>query len=498
MLRYAITTFGCQMNVHDSDRMHEVLRGAGFSEIEEPGEADVIVLNTCSVREKAEQKLRSEVGRIAKLKRKRPEIVLVVAGCVAQQEGEQLLKELRGIDLVVGPDNIPEIPRLLDDLALGGPPAVRTVFDTEAPHFLSAIHAGTGIDGKPSAFVTIMKGCDERCSFCVVPYTRGPERYRPSREITAEIEALVKAGTREVTLLGQTVNSYKDPERALPPAPLASPDDPDESEFSALLRHIAAAVPALARLRYTSPHPRHVTPSLIMAHKDLPVLARHVHLPVQSGSDRMLKRMIRRYNREEFVARAGALRGAASDLTLTTDIIVGFPGETEEDFEATLTLVREVGFTGLFGFKYSQRPHTPARRLPDDVPEAVKSQRLARLFEVSEELGGAHLARLVGTRTKVLVEGRDKGSGALWSGRSERNEIVHIADAGDRDLAGMLVEVEIARANRHSLEGRLSEEARRAASARPAVSPTNTTKGLGSTRGARRSLPVLTPEAREG
>jgi tRNA-2-methylthio-N6-dimethylallyladenosine synthase len=485
MLRYAITTFGCQMNVHDSDRMHEVLRGAGLSEIEEPSQADVIVLNTCSVREKAEQKLRSEVGRIAKLKQKRPDLVLVVAGCVAQQEGERLLKSLKGIDLIVGPDNIPELPRLLDDLALGGPPAVRTVFDTEAPHFLSAIHAGTGIAGQPSAFVTIMKGCDERCSFCVVPYTRGPERYRPSSEITAEIEALVKAGTREVTLLGQTVNSYRDPERALAPAPLASPDDPDESEFAALLRRIAADVPALARLRYTSPHPRHVTPSLVQAHKDLPVLARHVHLPVQSGSDRVLKRMIRRYTREELVVRAAALRGAAADMTLTTDIIVGFPGETDDDFEATLSLVREVGFTGLFGFKYSQRPHTPARRLPDDVPEAVKAERLARLFEVSEELGGAHLARLVGTRSKVLVEGRDKGSGALWSGRSERNEIVHIADAGDKDLAGMLVEVEIARANKHSLEGRLSEEARREASARPAAS-----KGI-ALKGARRSLPVI-------
>lgn len=517
MLRYAITTFGCQMNVHDSDRMHEVLKSAGFSEIEEPRDADVIVLNTCSVREKAEQKLRSEVGRIAKLKRKRPEIVLVVAGCVAQQEGERLLKDLRGIDLVVGPDNIPEIPRLLDDLALGGPPAVRTVFDTDAPHFLSALSALPDGAAKPSAFVTIMKGCDERCSFCIVPHTRGPERYRPSREIIREIQGLVRAGTREITLLGQTVNSFRDPERALPPAPLANPNDPDESEFPALLRAIALEVPDLLRLRYTSPHPRHVTPSLIEAHKTLPVLARHVHLPVQSGSDRVLKRMIRRYTREEFEARAAALRGAAADLTLSTDIIVGFPGETEEDFAATLSLVRAVGFTGLFGFKYSQRPHTPARRLPDDVPEAVKSERLTRLFEVSEELGGAHLARLVGTQTRVLIEGRDKGSGALWSGRSERNEIVHIAGAGDRDLAGLLLSVEIARANRHSLEGRLTEEARLSAASRPAVNAgktananqsanansvinTNTNTNTNNTKniGGRRSLPIFTPEAREG
>jgi tRNA-2-methylthio-N6-dimethylallyladenosine synthase len=437
--------------------MHEVLKGAGYHEVGEAREADVIVLNTCSVREKAEQKLRSEVGRLAKLKKSRPEVVIVVAGCVAQQEGERLLKQLRSIDLVVGPDNIPEIPRLLEDLALGAPPLARTVFDTEAPRFLAA----TGSSGaQPSAYVTIMKGCDERCSFCIVPYTRGPERYRSSDEIVAEIKALAGAGASEVTLLGQTVNSYKDPLGALPKAPGARDDDPDESEFAALLRRIARDVPALARLRYTSPHPRHVTPSLVLAHAEVPLLARHVHLPVQSGSDRVLKRMIRRYSRAEYVKRAAALRGTWPDLTLSTDIIVGFPGETEDDFLATLSLVREVGFTGVFGFKYSQRPYTPALRLPDDVPEEVKSERLARLFALSEELCGAHLVSLVGSRVRVLVEGRDKGSGVLWSGRSERNEIVHVEGAGDVDLAGAIAPVDITRANKHSLEGRLAEEAR--------------------------------------
>src|SRR5271170_2031605 len=212
MPSYAITTFGCQMNVHDTQRMHEVLRRAGYAEVA-AAEADVIVLNTCSVREKAEQKLLSEVGRLAKQKRARRELTVVVAGCVAQQEGERLLTRARGIDLVVGPDNIPELPRLLDELALGSPPLVRTVFDTEAPHFLTAAPAA-GSAG-PTAFVTTMKGCDERCSFCIVPYTRGPERYRPSGEIVAEIAALTAAGVREVTLLGQTVNSYRDPAGAL-------------------------------------------------------------------------------------------------------------------------------------------------------------------------------------------------------------------------------------------------------------------------------------------
>jgi tRNA-2-methylthio-N6-dimethylallyladenosine synthase len=459
MASYAITTFGCQMNVHDSERMHEVLRGAGYIEVE-AGAADVIVLNTCSVREKAEQKLRSEVGRLAKQKRDRRDLVLVVAGCVAQQEGERLLKQLRGIDLIVGPDNIPELPRLLDELALGAPPLVRTVFDTDTPRFLTALSVA---GASKTAFVTIMKGCDERCSFCIVPYTRGPERYRPSDEIIAEIAALTEVGVREVTLLGQTVNSYKDPKGALPRAPDASPDDPDESEFAALLRRIAEAVPALARLRYTSPHPRHLTRSLIRAHAELPLLPRHVHLPVQSGSDRVLKRMIRRYTRAEYVERVSALGRAVPGLTLSTDIIVGFPGETDEDFEATLSLVRDVGYKGLFGFKYSERPHTPARKLKDDVPEKVKSERLGRLFALSEELLGAHLGSLVGTSQRVLIEGLDKERSALWSGRTERNEIVHVTSAERLDLAGEIVEVTVTRHNRHSLPAELTPAARSAA-----------------------------------
>lgn len=476
MASYAITTFGCQMNVHDSERMHEVLRGAGYSEVD-AGVAEVIVLNTCSVREKAEQKLRSEVGRLAKQKRNQRDLVVVVAGCVAQQEGERLIKQLQGIDLVLGPDNIPELPRLLEELALGAPPTVRTVFDTETPKFLTALSVA---GASKTAFVTIMKGCDERCSFCIVPYTRGPERYRPSGEVIAEIAALVAAGVREITLLGQTVNSYTDPTHALPPAPDATPNDPDESEFAALLRAIASRVPELVRLRYTSPHPRHLTRSLIRAHAEVAVLARHVHMPVQSGSDRLLKRMIRRYSRAEYVERTSALVAAVPGLTLSTDIIVGFPGETDEDFDATLSLVREVGFKGLFGFKYSERPFTPARKLADDVTEAVKSERLARLFELSERLLGDHLTSLVGTTSRVLVEGLDKERGELWSGRTDRHEIVHIAGAAGLDLAGDVVAANIVRSNKHSLQGELTAESR--ASARPRTAPSTS---------ARRSLPLL-------
>jgi len=490
MPRYAITTFGCQMNVHDSERMHEVLRRSGYEEVEDPHSADVVVLNTCSVREKAEQKLLSEVGRLAKWKSKHPDMVLVVAGCVAQQEGERLLTRAKGIDLILGPDNIPELPRLLEDIGLGAPPLVRTVFDLEAPRFLTALSVAAS---EPTAFVTIMKGCDERCSFCIVPYTRGPERYRPSDEIVSEIAGLVSRGVREVTLLGQTVNSYKDPMNALPRAKGASPDDPDESEFAALLRRIASDVPGLWRLRYTSPHPRHLTPSLIEAHADLSVLARHVHLPVQSGSDRMLKRMIRRYTRAEYLSRVGTLVARLPDVSLSTDIIVGFPGETEDDFAATLSLVREVGFRGLFGFKYSQRPFTPARKLPDDVPEDVKGERLARLFEVSEELLSAHLKGLVGTKQKLLVEGMGKEGSGSWTGRTERNEIAHIAGAEALDLRGEIVEVDITRANKHSLQAELTEASRALASSL-AVSPSvhaNHPPERATKASGRRSLPIV-------
>ncbi len=453
-------TFGCQMNVHDSDRMEEVLVAHGWRPVTSPEEADLVVLNTCSVREKAEQKLRSEVGKLAPLKRQRPDLVICVAGCVAQQEGEKLLKRIGHVDLVIGPDNLAELPALALAQRSGEPPLARTVFDLEAPRFLAASPAPGA--APVSAFVTTMKGCDERCSFCIVPYTRGPERYRPSAEILDEVSRWVAAGTREVVLLGQTVDSYRD--AALPP-PEAS--DPDESQFPALLRLLASRVapfdpaypdrPGLARVRYTSPHPRHATASLARAHAELDVLARHVHLPVQSGSDRVLRRMIRRYTRAEYVARAARLRAARPGLTLSTDIVVGFPGETEDDFLETLSIVREAEFTSLFGFKFSPRPHTPALRLTDDVPETVKSERLARLFDVSEAQGRTHLASLVGTRQRVLVEGAspaaDKGV-PLVSGRTERNEIVHLEAPEGRSATGRIVEVEIVRANKHSLVGR--------------------------------------------
>ena len=459
MPAYTLVTFGCQMNQHDSDRIGEVLRGIGYTEVAEPAHADLVVLNTCSIREKAEQKLRSEVGRIGMLKRAKPGLVIGVAGCMAQQEGERLAKRMPQIDFMLGPDNIAELPSILADVELGAPPRVHTVFDLNAPRFLSA-QAEPGRTGA-TAFVTIMKGCDERCTYCVVPYTRGPERYRSAREILAEVRLLVDAGVREITLLGQTVNSYRDPEGSLPVAPGAGESHfkhtlravalEDESEFPALLRRICAEVPELARLRYTSPHPRHLTWSLILAHRDLPALARHVHMPVQSGSDRMLKRMLRRYTVEEYVERVDALRTAVPGVTFSTDVIVGFPGETREDFEATLALAERVKFTGFFGFTYSERPNTPALKLEDDVPEAEKSARLEQIFELTDRHRREHLQSLIGTTELVLVERRGK-TGDLM-GRSERNEIVHFTC--EADAVGQLVPVRIREAYNNSLRGDL-------------------------------------------
>jgi tRNA-2-methylthio-N6-dimethylallyladenosine synthase len=476
--RYYLQTFGCQMNVHDSDRMEEVLAQHGWTKAPDVEGADLVVFNTCSVREKAEQKLRSEVGKLAPLKRLRPELVVAVAGCVAQQEGERLLARVPHIDLVIGPDNLEELPVLALAQAQGASPVARTVFDLEAPHFLAARPVAG--HAPASAFVTTMKGCDERCSFCIVPYTRGPERYRPASEIVAEVQRWVQAGSREVVLLGQTVDSYRDP--ALPaPASLGGERDAseadDETQFPVLLRLLAREVPGLARLRYTSPHPRHATAALARAHAELDVLCPHVHLPVQSGSDRMLRRMIRRYTRAEYVARTARLQAARPGLTLSTDIIVGFPGETEEDFQATLSLVAEVGFTSIFAFKFSPRPHTPALKLADDVPEGVKSERLARLFALSEAQQQAHLAGLVGTKQRVLVEGAsrrgvvpegDEGAaaghgaasaaGAAVTGRTEGSDIVHVETEG-RALVGEVVEVLVVQANKHSVVGRLTERA---------------------------------------
>ncbi len=469
MPTYNVVTFGCQMNMHDSERMAEVLNSAGYTLEPNAELADIVLLNTCSVREKAEQKLRSEVGRLGVLKRKRPDLVIGVAGCVAQQEGERLVKGMPQIDIVVGPDNIAELPNLLVNTQIGAPPQVRTVFDYDSPSFLAAAPRVATQGAAPTAFVTTMKGCDERCTFCIVPHTRGKERYRHSAEIIEEITRLVDGGVREVTLLGQTVDSYRDPSGELPQAKAAgegilrwgrrSHRPEDETEFPALLRAIANRVPGLVRLRYTSPHPRHLTPALVAAHEELAVLAKHVHMPVQSGSDVVLKRMGRRYTRAEYLERLSMLTEAVPGLTLSTDVIAGFPGETKEQFDETLSLIEQVGFVGLFGFKYSPRPFTPALNWADDVTEGEKSRRLTAVLDLSERIRSQHLERLVGGTCWVLAEGTSKSGG--YTGRTERNEIVHF---GCRDNpTGELIQLRVERALKHSLVGSVVDETRRVA-----------------------------------
>jgi len=438
MRRYLIQTFGCQMNVHDSLRIEEALSGAGYTATDAPELADLIVFNTCSIREKADHKLRSAAGTFRELKERKRDLVMVVAGCMAQQRGEALLKEVDLVDVVIGPDNIVELPSLISHVRAGGPPIARTVFDLEAPSFLQA-HAQP-LRREVCAYVTIMKGCDERCTYCIVPYTRGAERYRSSDEIVAEAQRLVAAGVREITLLGQTVNSWHEPHEQV-----------SESRFPWLLRRIAREVPELKRLRYTSPHPRHLTPALIAAHAELDVLPAHVHMPVQSGSDRMLRLMLRRYRRQDFLDRIQALKTSRPGFTVSTDVIVGFPGETEEDFQDTLSLVRDAAFTSVFAFKYSPRPHTPALRLGDTIPEALKSERLARLFEVSEGQQAEYLQGLVGRELEVLIDGPSKNDPTRFTGRSERHEIVHVPVPVGCDPSGELLRVRAIEASKRSL-----------------------------------------------
>jgi tRNA-2-methylthio-N6-dimethylallyladenosine synthase len=445
MKRFFLRTFGCQMNAHDSRRIAEILGSHDYRATDNPKNADVIIFNTCSVRDKAEHKLISAVGALRPLKNKHRNRIIAIAGCVAQQYSEALLKKIDFIDLVVGPDNIEQLPHLIAQVEKSGRPVVQTVFDLERPRFLRA--KAQPRTSEVTAYVTVMKGCNERCAFCIVPSTRGTERYRPAKDIVEEIQQLVQDGIREVTLLGQTVNSWRDPDRKA---------GSEGADFAALLRCIAAEVPNLLRLRYTAPHPRYVTAELVRAHAELEVLPWHVHLPVQSGSDRVLKRMVRRYQRTTFIEKAQALLKARPGFTLSTDFIVGFPGETEQDFEQTLSLVREIGFVTAFAFKYSPRPGTAAIKLGDSVAEETKRLRLARLFELVEAQQLAHHDTLVGSKTQVLLEGPNAKQTNSYSGRSHRHEIVHVKVPQGRDLTGRLVEVVIEQAHQHSLIGSLT------------------------------------------
>jgi tRNA-2-methylthio-N6-dimethylallyladenosine synthase len=445
-----IKTYGCQMNVYDSDRMADILARDGFLRTEQPETADLVLLNTCHIREKAAEKVYSEVGRLRLLKNQARaqgrDMRIAVAGCVAQAEGEEILARAHAVDLVVGPQSYHLLPDLLQR-AKAGKRLVETEFAGEAK-FASLRQArplGAAAPGSvpPSAFLTVQEGCDKFCTFCVVPYTRGAEFSRPAGRILEEAEGLVARGVKELTLLGQNVNAYHG-------------DGPDGRAWSlARLLEALSRVEGLERLRYTTSHPRDMTDDLIAAHRDLPKLMPYLHLPPQSGSDRILNAMNRKYRRADYLRLAERLRRARPDLALSGDFIVGFPGESEADFDDTLRLVAEVGYAQAYSFKYSPRPGTPAAGDSAQVPEAVKAERLARLQALLGEQQRDFNAAMLGRRVDVLLEKPGRRPGQL-AGRSPWLQAVHV-DA-PLSLLGKIVRVDIDRVGSNSLSGALSGE----------------------------------------
>jgi tRNA-2-methylthio-N6-dimethylallyladenosine synthase len=434
-----IRTFGCQMNEYDSDKAADILRAAeGFEPTDRPEDADLILFNTCSVREKAQEKVFHDLGRVKALKKARPELLIGVGGCVASQEGAAIVARAPYVDLVFGPQTLHRLPRLIEARRRSGEPQVDISFP-EMEKFDSLPPAR--VDG-PSAFVSIMEGCSKYCSFCVVPYTRGEETSRPFEDVLAEIAELADQGVREVTLLGQNVNAYR-----------GRMPDGEIADFALMLGYIAE-LPGIGRIRYTTSHPKEFTRRLIDAHASIDKLAAHVHLPAQSGSDRVLAAMKRGYTTLEYKGIVRRLRVANSDISISSDFIVGFPGETERDFDATLRLVEEVGFDDSFSFVYSRRPGTPAAEIPDDTPADVKLARLARLQERITAHAGRISEGMVGTSQRILVEGASRRNATELSGRTANNRMVSFP--GAPGLAGRFVDVTITAALAHSLRGEVS------------------------------------------
>jgi len=444
--RVFIRTYGCQMNVYDSERMTDLLAPLGFLPSEAPDDADLVILNTCHIREKAAEKVFSELGKIARLKRKKARrgghMMIAVAGCVAQAEGEEIMRRAPCVDLVFGPQSYHRLPELIARARRsGGSGILDTSFPAEAKFdYLPQSEAAPGV----TAFLTVQEGCDKFCSFCVVPYTRGAEYSRPVGQILAEARRLVGFGVREVTLLGQNVNAYHG----------AGPGG-EEHGLGSLLRRLAE-LPGLARIRYTTSHPCDVDDELVEAHRSVPQLMPYLHLPVQSGSDRVLAAMNRRYTAADYRRIVERLRSARPDLALSSDFIVGFPGESDQDFQGTLDLVGEIGFAQAFSFKYSARPGTPAASAAGQVPEPVKSERLAALQQLLERQQRAFNEACLGRVLPVLFEKSGRHAGQLV-GRSPYLQSVHAV--ADPCRIGEILPVIITRASSNSLAGSLTEEA---------------------------------------
>ena len=441
-----VKSFGCQMNVYDSQRMADTLAPEGYVETASPDDADLVILNTCHIREKAAEKVYSELGRVRVVKdaaaAEGRRVTIAVAGCVAQAEGEEILRRAPAVDLVVGPQSYHRLPDLLQRAERNG-----TAIDTEFPaddkfNHLAAPSIATMRTRGASAFVTVQEGCDKFCTFCVVPYTRGMETSRPVKQVIADIERLAGAGVREITLIGQNVNAYHG-------------DGPDGQPWT-LARLLAriAEISGVDRLRYTTSHPRDMTDDLIAAHRDLPQLMPQMHLPVQSGSDRVLAAMNRRHTRADYLRIVDQVRDARPGLALTSDFIVGFPGETESDFADTLALISEVGFSGAYSFKYSPRPGTPGADMDDQIAEEIKTERLQRLQDAIERSQAAFNRRCLGRCFGVLFEHEGRYPGQIV-GRSPYLQLVQVT--APSSLIGNIAEVSVTEISSNSLFGVLAQ-----------------------------------------
>ena len=438
-----IRTFGCQMNEYDSDKMVDVLAGSDdVVKTENPEEADIILFNTCSVREKAQEKVFHDLGRVRHLKQLNPKLLIGVGGCVASQEGAAIVARAPYVDLVFGPQTLHRLPQMIAARRSSGKAQVDISFP-EIEKFDALPPASvTGT----SAFVSIMEGCSKYCSFCVVPYTRGEEVSRPLADVVAEITGLVARGVREVTLLGQNVNAYRGKFGGT-----MDEVDRDETADLAFLIETLAAMEGIERIRYTTSHPREMTQRLIDTYRSTPKLVSHLHLPVQSGSDRILAAMKRGYSVLEFKSLVKKLKAARPGLSLSSDFIIGFPGETEEDFEKTMRLVEELNFDNSFSFVYSPRPGTPAADMADDTPAELKLRRLMRLQKTIEAQALKISQAMVGTIQRVLVEGHARKDASELAGRTDNNRVVNFA--GNERLIGRFIDVTIAAALPHSLRG---------------------------------------------
>ncbi len=424
------------MNEYDSGKMADILRAAhGMEQTDDPAAADVILFNTCSVREKAQEKVFTDLGRVKHYKRANPALVIGVGGCVASQEGAAIVERAPYVDLVFGPQTLHRLPQMIEARRATGKAQVDVSFP-EIEKFDNLPPAR--VEGA-TAFVSVMEGCSKYCTFCVVPYTRGEEVSRPFEDALTEIAELAQQGVREVTLLGQNVNAYR-----------GAMHDGEIADFALLLEYVAA-IPGIERIRYTTSHPKEFTQRLIDAHAGIPQLASHVHLPVQAGSDRVLAAMKRGYTVLEYKSIVRRLRAQRPEISISSDFIIGFPGETEADFEATMRLIEEVGFDASFSFIYSRRPGTPAAELPDDTPHAAKLTRLQRLQARIDQQAQAISCRMVGTRQRVLVEGAARKDAAELCGRTANNRVVNFP--GPQRLIGQFVDVTITRALPHSLRG---------------------------------------------